>query len=325
MPKMKTEIQPPTGKKARDLSLDRFRGLAIILMVIVNDLADAEGIPAVLLHPEDKGFSLADIVAPMFIFAIACSFRQSYLRRRERDRAAAGPHFVTRYLAILGIGAIFTGFENAALGGGDWGALQSIGVAGLLALLAVNLPAWGRALAGGCGLVVYQVLNATVLRGMIFGFDHGGLFGALGYGCMLILGTVMIDLWRKGLKAYLAGTGVLCLLAACSLFVVDISKNRVSLSFVLVSLAICGAAWLAFNLLEKALPKKSGLIAWWGENPMLLYVLHLGGVGLCRLPFMVLGMEPRPLYFALPLDLLLLAVLSLAAWRLHRKGKRIAL
>ena len=57
----------------RNIALDRFRGLTIILMIIVNDLWAVEGFPSILKHPHDKGFTLADIVAPFFIFAIAAS------------------------------------------------------------------------------------------------------------------------------------------------------------------------------------------------------------------------------------------------------------
>ena len=48
--------------KERNIAIDRFRGIAIILMVIVNDLLDVPGFPKILTHPEDVGFTIADLV-----------------------------------------------------------------------------------------------------------------------------------------------------------------------------------------------------------------------------------------------------------------------
>lgn len=57
--------------------------------------------------------------------------------------------------------------------------------------------------------------------------------------------------------------------------VVPVSKHRVSLSFVLLTLAISAAALLISELISQNYPDKRGFLCWWGENALALYILHL--------------------------------------------------
>jgi len=311
---------------ARNLALDRFRGLAIMLMLIVNDLDTVHGVPAIVKHAPDAGFHVADAVAPLFIFAIALTFRPSFMRRAAQDRGKTYSHFAGRYLAILGLGTIFTAIGTAAGEPGDWGALQSIGVAGLLTLLVVQLPAWARTLISLGVLGVYQVLNQGPIRDMVFHSDHGGFLGSVSWAAMLILCTVMAELYEKGMKAFLPAAGAVAAAGAALAFLVPISKNRVSASYVLVSIAMCCAVYLLADLFTKKLPGvKKGLAAWWGENPMLFYILHLVFQGVTRFPFLLMGIEERALWMGLLDTAIIFAAISLIAWKLDQKGKRISL
>ncbi|MDR2686129.1 MAG: DUF5009 domain-containing protein [Oscillospiraceae bacterium] len=302
----------------RNLALDRYRGLAIVFMVLVNSLEDVARVPAWLKHAPDAGFTFADIVAPMFLFAVAATYRQSFLRRAEKGGAYG--QFAGRYFAIVGVGTIFSAGGIA----GDWGVLQAIGAAGLLTLLVIRLPALARA-AIGCGvLLAYQLACNFVpaLRDMVFEGDHGGFIGAVSWGAMLIIATAVIDLYNRGAKPFLLGTGALSALAAGALFLAPVSKNRVSASYVLACVAACAVLYFAMDLISKRLPFKSGVVIWWGENPLLLYILHLMLVGLARAPF---GFEEKPLLPGLLATAAMLAGMSLVAWALHRKGKRVSL
>ena len=310
----------------RSLALDRFRGLAIILMLIVNDLDTVRGIPAFVKHAPDAGFHVADLVAPLFIFAIAATYRGSFLRRAAIDKGQAYFHFASRYLAILGIGTIFNAIGVAAGEPGDWGALQSIGVAGLLALLVVKWPAWARAVSAFAVLAVYQILNQGPIRDMVFHSDHGGFLGSISWAAMLVLCTVIMEFYAKGMKTFLPCAAILAALAAGLAFLVPVSKNRVSASYVLVSIAASCVVYLLVDLFTKKLPGvKKGLVSWWGENPMLCYILHLVLQGMTRFPFLMAGIEERALWIGLLDTAVIFGVISLIAWRMHKKGKRISL
>ena len=94
---------------------------------------------------------------------------------------------------------------------------------------------------------------------------------------MLILCTVMTELYGKGMKYFLPSVLALAGLAAASAYLAaPVSKNRVSASYVLVSVAVCCVACLLVDVFTKKLPG-------------------------------------------------LLAVISVIAWRMHKKGKRISL
>ena len=309
----------------RNLALDRFRGVAIILMLIVDDLDNVLDVPRFVRHAADTGFGLADIVAPLFIFAIGATFVPSFLRRAEHNKAQAYSHFVSRYMAIIGIGAIFSAVSTIAYEYSTWGALQAIGVAGLLTLCVVKLPAWARAAVALAVLGVYQVLNQGPIREEVFTTDHGGFLGAVAWGVMLILSTVMMELYNRGMKYFLPAAGALSVLAIVSALIVPVSKNRVSASYVLVCVAICCVSYLLVDILTKKLPIKKGLISWWGENPMLLYLLLNVVGGITQVPFVVMDIENRPLWIGLLDVLLVFTILSLIAWTLHRKNLKIKL
>ena len=302
----------------RDLSLDRFRGIAVMLMALGDNIADAAGFPVFLKHAPDVGFTVADIVAPLFIFAIAVTYQPSFTRRLAKSKSGAYIHNVYKYLALIGIGTIFSAGGVVVSRATNWGVLQAIGMAGLIALIFVRLPWWVRALSALGVLIVYQLLLDNFMLSSVLHSGHGGFFGSVSWSAMLILATAMAELFAKGKKWFLPATGLLALLAAGSLFAVPISKNRVSLSYVLASLAICCAFYFMVDLLSRHIRLKGGIVSWWGENPLLLYALHLICMGILQLPLALLGMG-MPLWYGIASDAALFAGLSLIAWTIHRK------
>src|SRR5512140_710666 len=79
---MSTSPQAGSGRLA---SIDQFRGLSIVLMVLANYLAGVTLVPAWLRHAPDIGLTVIDLIAPFFIFAIALTYGLSWSRRRARD------------------------------------------------------------------------------------------------------------------------------------------------------------------------------------------------------------------------------------------------
>ena len=271
-----------------------FRGLAIVLMVLANYLAGPTVVPAWLKHAPDAGLTVIDLVAPFFIFAIGLSYGLSARRRIARDgwRSAAA-HFALRYLALIGLGALLsTGeiFFGLDLSGVNWGVLQAIGVAGLVTLAFIRSPGWQRAALGLALLAGYQIALENGLRDVVLGMPHGGLPGAVAWTAMLLLATALADLYHAGqLRWYgLASTAVLILGLGLAVLGVVVSKNRVSASYVLVSLgasgllfglvdglarrfrpgAVSGAGSAASPAGELALTPLTLLLAW-GRNPLL--------------------------------------------------------
>jgi predicted acyltransferase len=313
--------------KNRLVSIDAFRGFAIVGMVLVNYLAGVAWIPAIVKHAPDVGLTLADLVAPFFIFAIGLTYGLSARKRIARDGwSSAAGYFVRRWLAIIGIGALITAGEtwfgeNTA--GVDWGVLQAIGVAGLITLAVIRLKSWQCGIIGLAVLVVYQVLLDNFWLSFVLHSPHGGLPGAVDWAGMMILATVLADLFHDAGQGRhwfpWASLAVLAAGAALAL-VVPVSKNRVSSTYVLITLAISALVfWLFYWLMDRSGVRLKVLEAW-GKNPIVLYCLHLVLLGPFVLPGIVGWYAQAPGWLVTLQALALCAALSSIALWFEKKG-----
>jgi len=106
---------------------------------------------------------------------------------------------------------------------------------------------------------------------------------------------------------------------------VPVSKNRVSLSYVLVTLAIAAVAFLLTDLGGRLVRPRAGYLAWWGENPLALYLLHLVLLGLLVLPSAAWWYRDAPLWLTAIQLAAVMTALSLVARWLHRRRLRMRL
>lgn len=310
----------------RILAIDRFRGGLVMLMVAGNYAAEVRAVPAFLKHAPDVGLTIADLVAPCFVFAIGLTYGPSFARRAAEGLAGAYRHMATRYLALIGIGAILSaGGTAVADRPSDWGVLQALGVAGLICLMFVRMATLTRAVVGLLILIGYQYALDAWLVGTVLESSHGGFFGAIAWGGLLVLSTAIADIWRSGTRNYLMCCGVLMVLAASSPLLVLVSKNRVSLSYLIITAAIGAIAFLAVDLLGRRVPDRAGFVAWWGENPLVLYLVHLVILGLIALPGPAWWYVDAPLWLAGVQLVAILVAMSVLAWVLHRRGLRVRL
>lgn len=261
--------------------IDQFRGLAILGMILVNFLAGAEVVPTWLKHAPDIGLTIADLIAPMFIFAIGLTYGLSFRQRLQRDgRQKTLSHFIFRSLELIGIGCLLSAGETAvgeSTAAVNWGVLQAIGVAQLVVLPFLFLPAWART-ASGCGiLVLYQVLLDHFWLGPVLASSHGGLLGALSWSAMLLLATLPADIYfsTKGKKfSYLVCAAAIFITGVIWSGISPISKNRVSPAYVLISLGISALVFYVFFLFQQKGNSPSRFLSIWGKNPLALYLLQ---------------------------------------------------
>jgi predicted acyltransferase len=108
-----TESGIPRGtESARLMSLDVFRGLNILLMILVN--ASGEGSYAQLLHSPWNGWTLTDLVFPFFLFITGVSLTFSFSSRLKGDESRLGllPHILRRCAIIFVIGLLINAFPR---------------------------------------------------------------------------------------------------------------------------------------------------------------------------------------------------------------------
>ena len=287
----------------RSPEIDRFRGLAIVLMVFANYFAGISWVPAWLKHAPDIGFTCIDAIAPLFIFAIALTYSGSYHRSLlSRGRWQTALRFVRRYAALVGIGAILSAGEvwfEQGQGAMNWGVLQAIGVAGLLALCFMGFSPWMRVLSGGLILAGYQILLDRFWLAIVLDSSHGGFPGSISWGGMLIIVSGLADLIngeernapsaceRAALTFIVVGLFFSALGIGLGQFV-PVSKNRVSATYCILSIGISaviyGLSSTRIGLRGSQYGPITQFFVWWGRNPIFLYILHLLLLGLFALP-----------------------------------------
>jgi predicted acyltransferase len=310
----------------RSQAIDQFRGLAIVLMVLANYLAGIGWIPAWLKHAPDVGLTVIDLVAPLFIFAIGLTYGSSFRRRLLREGAIKTyQQFLIRWAALIGIGALFSAGEIAVVGdvSVNWGVLQAIGVAGLVTLPFLRLPAYWRAATGLALLAIYQVLLDNFWLQSVLHSPHGGLFGSLSWAAMLLLATALADLYHDSphsQRGYLLASTLTLAGGILLAFLLPISKNRVSASYVLVSLGISALVFALFHFLVDRGGLRLPLLTAWGKNPLLLYILHYLFIGVFFLPGIAAWYAQATPWLVLAQIVVLLGGLSWIAVALERRN-----
>jgi predicted acyltransferase len=301
-------------------------------MVLANFMGGILVIPAWLKHTPDVGLTFIDLIAPFFIFAISLTYGQSFQRRLQREGSfKAYSQFFTRYLAIIGLGALVSAGETAFglnSNGIEWGVLQAIGAAGLVALIVIRLPSTWRWGIGLSLLLIYQIVLDRFWLDIVIRSPHGGFFGSLGWSSMLILGTALANLFHGDFRAKKAfpWVAMAILVAGVALaFLLPISKHRVSASYVLTTLGISALLFVVFNWFNVHFKRRGHFLVAWGKNPLILYFLHyifIGFVFVPGYPFLYIN---APLWMVLLEIAGLVGGISIVAYWLDRRNIIIAL
>lgn len=114
---------PVAGEATSRLpSIDVLRGLTILVMIFVNDVAGVTGTPGWMKHiepPNADGMTFVDVVFPAFLFIVGLAIPLGLDRRMQRDgRAAALRHVLARTIGLLVIGVFMVntgGYSDGAL------------------------------------------------------------------------------------------------------------------------------------------------------------------------------------------------------------------
>ena len=305
-------------------------------MVVANYLSGISIVPGWFKHAPGVGLTFVDVIAPAFLFAIGLTYSASFRRRLTRDgRRAAIEHFLRRWFALIGIGAVLSAGEGLTGATGhisDWGVLQAIGVAGLLTLPLVRRSVWIR-LATACVLLaLYQLGHDLFLADHVAASSHGGLWGSIAWTAALILSTCVADLsHRPGSRRPDAGVAVVRaavgLIAAGLLLspIVPISKHTVSAGYVLVTVGISGLIYQLFRLSADVAKVPMPPLVWWGRNPLLLYVLHQILLGLVVLPGVDWWYADASPPLIVVQVVFILGALTAVSWWLYRKRVVVSL
>jgi predicted acyltransferase len=125
----------------RIVSLDAFRGLTIMLMILVNNPGDWGNIYAPLKHADWHGCTPTDLVFPFFLFIVGVAIPFALAKRKETaPRGQLVAHIVWRSFILFGLGLLLSGFGMLFKLGADFGLsdlLHTIRIPGVLQRIAL--------------------------------------------------------------------------------------------------------------------------------------------------------------------------------------------
>lgn len=103
-----------TATTQRLLSLDVFRGLTIVGMIIVNDAGDWNHIYTPLHHADWHGITATDLVFPFFLFIVGVSIVLAYTKRLDSNTAKSSltSKILSRTAIIFGLGVFLNLFPE---------------------------------------------------------------------------------------------------------------------------------------------------------------------------------------------------------------------
>lgn len=291
----------------RDLSLDAFRGLTVMMMIIVNIQGNGDAAFAALKHAEWHGLTFADVIFPWFLFIVGLSVPLAL------DRAHTGspwPKVLKRAAVLFSLGVVLAWLiRPVEFDQIRWmGVLQRIGIvylacaavvlsskswrfaawlaAAILVLHGIILdlpPPAGNMAGNGPGEGLSGWLDRSLLPGRLLRktWDPEGVLSTFPAIASGLIGVAIMrwNQWRKGdTKDWLVGWGMVFLaLGFISAQKSPINKSLWTTSFVFVSTGLALLAWVAlrYSWSRIAERKITSLCVLYGQTALTLYVIHM--------------------------------------------------
>ena len=250
-------VKRPTA--GRVLSLDALRGLAIVGMLLVDNRGSS-AMPSQFVHSTWNGLRIADVVFPVFLFAVGMSMEMS--SRTDNPRAV-----VVRALKLVALGCVLVAAvsHHVALSAG---VLQHIAAAYVLCWLILRLPRRAQTpvalgvLGGVCAAYAF-----VHLPGVPGGYESGRTVGEwftvhvlhmtfsaetpqsyLPSAVSVFLGVLAARRFRRGIGS-LARLAAVCIAAGLALTpLVPLNKRLWTPSYVLLTAGIAAALFLAMHI-----------------------------------------------------------------------------
>src|SRR5271170_970251 len=105
-----------SGSASRIISIDIFRGLTMLVMIFVNDLAEVRGLPwwTYHAHAQQDVMTYVDMVFPFFLFIVGMSMPLAIERRLKQNpsHAALWLHVAMRSCGLIVLGLILANAEK---------------------------------------------------------------------------------------------------------------------------------------------------------------------------------------------------------------------
>ncbi len=291
----------------RLLSLDVFRGLTVMLMLLVNMPGSWDHVYKQLGHAAWHGLTLADLVFPFFLFSVGVSVPLAVMARRRKNACSSCilQDALRRALILFGLGlAINILFKpSLSIDMLRWGGvLQRIAVVYIVCLLAYLYLSWRMILLLSLALLAayaWLLLQApmTIEATHVFAIDRALMPGRLLRGSWdpealmstvpaLVSGLIgvcigIIHHWLGRDRRVAAVGAALLVTGALLAFIIPLNKNLWTPSYVLFT---SGLAILLLDVLAYAIDVRAHqfgitLPLAFGRNAIAAYLIHAMLIG----------------------------------------------
>ena len=221
---------PSLSTGGRLASVDIFRGLNVLLMIFVNNLAEVKGLPWWTYHRGDvDGMTYVDMVFPGFLFLMGMAIPLSIDARAARGegKARIWTHIIARSLSLLVLGLFIANAPNVSerythISQTWWTTLGFIGIAMIWVRFPAeeNRPMLARVLRyGGLGMlaVLFVVFRRVTPDGQIatLDFSYWEILGLLGWAYLLV--STIYLLFAKRFRVLAAAFALMVALNAFSI------------------------------------------------------------------------------------------------------------
>jgi len=263
----------------RLIAIDRFRGMVILLMVLANFFEGIKWIPAWMKHAKPSGITIVDLIAPAFLFVIALTFPLSFRKRITKDGTqSAYSHALIRGFAIMGIGLFMSAGESLFVSDDgilSFGVLEIIGYSILLAIPFITTHFGIKFFAAILFGLVHQFLALPEFSEAILSHKYD-MARMLGPSSLLLFSLGMSDLFfkQKNTVLYVSFSIMLIISGIFINIWIPFQRGLYNFSLVIISVGIASFAFYIMNIISERFWKKSDIICTWGQNPLVIFILH---------------------------------------------------
>lgn len=209
---------PPAPASKRLMSLDVFRGVTILGMLLVNNIALDTATPKQLAHARwNAGLTFADMVFPWFLFivGVAIPYSAASAARKNVPSWQYDLRVLSRAITLVLLGCLIDS-SIARTPIFDLGVLQLIGLAYLVAALLYELPIQRRLfIAGGLLVGYWAVIRFVPVPGVgnvfteerniishlnqvyLVRYNLAGLLSVIPTAALVMIGTAVGDILRN--------------------------------------------------------------------------------------------------------------------------------
>ncbi len=316
------------GGKDRLAALDIFRGMAVLSLIIFNGFYGFINAPEWLKHAEWHGYTFADLIAPLFLFAVGMSLPISIKKRLEKSGLKSVlAHSAYRGLLMIAFGTIgnIICFRDFSL---HWGTLEMIGGCIILSTPAIIwIPPIERVVAGFTLIFSWFLVCFFTerLHSHVILYVMGGPASLIAWSSIVLIGSAISEFFNNrgkygGHKMILFSTSLISgsIFLFFNILNIPPNKNLVNSPYLSLSIALSCALLLIVDRLQESRILRNLLIPY-GENALVMYMLS----GILNMLLQSAVPADAQMSSLLPYSLLLIIASSAIIFGLHARKKII--